>query len=58
MICERHKRIYGDICPACDDKEACDECCFCEIEMEGVEEFMPEIPVGSLPRPLKNLNIG
>jgi len=48
MICERHKRIYGDICPACDDKEACDECCFCEIEMEDVEEFVAEIPVARL----------
>lgn len=44
MICERHKRIYGDTCPACADEETCDGCCYCELEMEGVEEFVAEIP--------------
>jgi len=45
MICERHRRIYGDTCPSCADVETCDGCCFCELEMEGVEDLLAEIPV-------------
>jgi len=47
-ICERHRQIYGDTCPSCADLETCDGCCFCELEVEEVEDFMAEIPVARL----------
>jgi hypothetical protein len=40
--------MYGDTCLSCADIEICDECCFCELENESVEEFMPKIPVERL----------